>query len=459
MNSSFLRKLRKLLKNPKHFLLDSKYLSFIFMAKNNSFQEEEKPIIHSQLPVNTKDKVNKKLTYESFNLGHFKNDVRDKKISDLEAREILLSLWAIHPWKEKLVNAYVYFYELNEEYVDACRFIEKAIIKHPNSNELKMSYVNLLRKSGEYNISKTVDVLENILEKVPDHIAARYFLCQFLWESQGVSPYLYKHIQVIKGKYKSLSPVQKNFLCACLYEFGRYTDVNELYPSIRPELKRKYFTLEMYYQETFEDNSLRVQAYNELLSCQSNFENQIKNANKISIVGNGPTELNTGNGIQIDSASLVIRFNNFATGGRFSEDYGFKTDYWVKGGYFIDIQRKNTVDFKGVIQSGNNTLFRNSSFDDFLWDAKISDTDFLFIPSRVYYDLIKELGTSPSAGLAIIYWIYLIRGKIPKDWVFGFSFGNQENNRSEHYFSNNNIGKFYPHNWDREASILNRILM
>jgi hypothetical protein len=51
----------------------------------------------------------------------------------------------------------------------------------------------------------------------------------------------------------------------------------------------------------------------------------------IAVVGNGPSELGKNKGAEIDGHDIVVRFNNYQTTG-FEEDYGSKTDVWVRGG-------------------------------------------------------------------------------------------------------------------------------
>lgn len=448
------RKLRKLIRNPRQFFFDSKYTPEII----------KKRILHIEAQGALKKNVGEaeKLKTEpvnySFDLNSFKKDINNKRINYNQANKIIMDAWVNKPWHDALILGYVFLLEKKDLYLEACNFLELAIKKKPTSIDVKLQYVMMLKKSGIYNIRRTIEIVEGILEKRPNHSSARYFLCQFLWESQGTSPLLYDHISYLKKDFAKLSFTQQNFVCACLYELGRYTDVDQLYSSVRDKILRKYFTLEMYFEYKFEGINSRVEKYNSILEFQRNFELSIKEANKLAVVGNAPCELGLNKGSLIDNSDIIIRFNNFVTGGDFAKDYGFKTDYWVKGGFFLDIQRKNIADLKGIIQSGNNTLFRNTSFDDFLFDADITLTPFFFIPPKVYYDLIGELNVSPSAGLSMLYWIYLIRGKVPRSWVFGFSFGSQVNNRSEHYFNNYNEKRFYPHNWDKEAIVLNNII-
>ena len=59
--------------------------------------------------------------------------------------------------------------------------------------------------------------------------------------------------------------------------------------------------------------------------------NLIKNASSIAVVGNSGRELGKKLGKQIDGHDIVIRFNNYL-GEIYAEDYGVKTDIWVRGG-------------------------------------------------------------------------------------------------------------------------------
>lgn len=53
------------------------------------------------------------------------------------------------------------------------------------------------------------------------------------------------------------------------------------------------------------------------------------NGKSVSVVGNAPTEIGSGNGRKIDSSDIVVRCNNFKTVG-YENDYGKKCDVWVK---------------------------------------------------------------------------------------------------------------------------------
>lgn len=78
----------------------------------------------------------------------------------------------------------------------------------------------------------------------------------------------------------------------------------------------------IYQSKMFNDDKNLLKIFNE-----KDFEEYIK-GKTIAIVGNGPQEIGTSHGKEIDSHDIVIRFNFFNNNG-YREDYGCKTDLWV----------------------------------------------------------------------------------------------------------------------------------
>lgn len=76
----------------------------------------------------------------------------------------------------------------------------------------------------------------------------------------------------------------------------------------------------------------------------------------IAVVGNGPSEVGKGLGSEIDSHDIVVRINNYAIDG-YENDYGTKTDIWVKAS--LDFIRHGIRDdrIKAVLYESNLERF------------------------------------------------------------------------------------------------------
>lgn len=450
--TKFRRKLRKLIRNPKMFLLDSK-----IFKKNALPLKAEK--IKSVSNLKHEKKQVEKSKYEQFDLNVLRAKLADRKFEEVE-KEISL-LWRDYAWFTKLVKAYVLYLESSNEFYKIISFLEQCVNKHNKSKDIRYLHVIYLKKSGNYDCAILNSLYEQLINDYPLDLGIRYALCQHLWETEGVSDSLSVNLAILQ-KHKDLTANQKQFIAQCLSDAGKYSNALKLYSECRDKVSKKSHILEMLYTSSsmlpMERGGLGfIQELSEF-SCQ--FEKLVQNSSALAIVGNGPTEVGKGRGNIIDSSDLIIRFNNFANGGEFLEDYGSKTHIWVRGGFYIDIHRKNIPDLCGVIISGNNVLYRSLSVDDFLLDNYLSNSNLSFIPPRIYYELISLLKAQPSSGVAMLYWIYKIKGHLHRQWLYGFSLGEQKTNQSEHYFVNSAKPRngFFQHDWKAEGDLIKSLL-
>lgn len=90
---------------------------------------------------------------------------------------------------------------------------------------------------------------------------------------------------------------------------------------------------------------------------------RIVEGKSIAVVGNGPSEVGKGSGSEIDSHDVVFRINNYAIDG-YENDYGTKTDIWVKAS--LDFMRHGIRDerIKAVLYESN--LERFSLYDGYV---------------------------------------------------------------------------------------------
>jgi hypothetical protein len=368
-------------------------------------------------------------------------------------------IWRERPWTKDSIKIYSTMLARCNRVNEQVEFMRIASDKLPNDAEIQVLYCKLERATGSYD-TWIVDKLDSLLHKDPSLYQVRYFLCEILWETQGVGRNLLNHIRILQLDLDKISKQAQMFICACYCELGYYSKAIDIYNKIKNnnlDVKEYYFVSAL--RESYNEGKTdKFDFVNSIFEVQNRFIKKILSTESYAIVGNAPSEVGTGNGSTIDDRDIVIRFNNYNVDSDYRDDYGSKANIWIKSGFYQDIERRYIGEYDLVIQSGINPLFRNASFEDFSLDFRVAGVDFTIIPPYIYYELISKLKTSPSAGLCILYWIYKIKGKIPKNNVFGFSFGNQKKNSAEHYFINTKSKGFYPHDWQREALILNEII-
>ena len=174
---------------------------------------------------------------------------------------------------------------------------------------------------------------------------------------------------------------------------------------------------------------------NRLQENERLFERLVHEAEgSVLIVGNGPQEVGKGRGAEVDSAGLVVRFNTFSTEYPYSEDYGTKTDVWVRMVPHPYVRfAPDPRSLKQVMITGANRLYRN--YNNWDWfRVNINRLPGLgFTPSRPYVELAEKLGSIPTSGLLLSYMLYKLTGPLSRDQVLGCSFVNPEENQSDLY--------------------------
>ena len=118
---------------------------------------------------------------------------------------------------------------------------------------------------------------------------------------------------------------------------------------------------------------------------------------RIAVVGNSPEILNDTSGRDIDSADIVIRFNNVSDLKRQREHTGTRTDIWV-----MSPSTPVTLcpeDAKLVIVSGLQPLDRASFYWRHLPTVERELTQF---PAGIWYELVRCFQAPPSAGTLLL---------------------------------------------------------
>ncbi|MFN4099662.1 MAG: hypothetical protein ACK4GT_07790 [Pararhodobacter sp.] len=142
----------------------------------------------------------------------------------------------------------------------------------------------------------------------------------------------------------------------------------------------------------------------------------------IVIVGNGPQELGRGRGVEIDSHKLVVRFNTYQTAFPQSEDYGLKTDLWVRMPPTGYVKTESSAACRNIIVTGANRLNRPIGITEWLKNLIEQGKQVGVFPKDPFYELVAKLGKVPTAGLVIAYMLYRETGPVDPDRIFGCSF-------------------------------------
>jgi len=180
-----------------------------------------------------------------------------------------------------------------------------------------------------------------------------------------------------------------------------------------------------------------------------------KNGNFI-IVGNSPCEIGLNKGRWIDENDCVVRFNSAVSEYPLSLDYGTKTDIVVLNPNFYQTRRNNKTDLSLIVIS-DGCLYSSRNLSYKLHDLSF-EAPICLIPSWIDRELVSILHASPSSGMKILYWIYKYFGPIKKENIAGFSLSDQESGISRNYHINNDRHLPIIHDWSAEGNFLSRIV-
>ena len=180
----------------------------------------------------------------------------------------------------------------------------------------------------------------------------------------------------------------------------------------------------------------------------------------IALVGNGPSEVGKGKGPEIDAHDIVIRMNNYQTAG-FEQDYGYKTDIWIRG--FGGEDLNDYTDKMHYLFAGITGDYR---FIPLYWDFQL---DILYrdlvernitsgyISCDLYSQLSRKTQISPTTGFSSLYTIKSLGCKQLD--VYGFSFQQEKSDGyATHYFNDRDEQEAKErsvyHSWDKESEYI-----
>ena len=143
----------------------------------------------------------------------------------------------------------------------------------------------------------------------------------------------------------------------------------------------------------------------------------------VAVVGNGPGNIGTDRGAEIDAHDVVIRFNNFPDG--FAADYGTRTDIWVRGAHADVRDRHDLERFDLVLWEMDflHNVMEHPSHRDILYrDTLFSPDKVSFIGAETKRNLREASGLMlPTSGVQVIWALHQARGGLDGVSVYGFS--------------------------------------
>jgi hypothetical protein len=158
-------------------------------------------------------------------------------------------------------------------------------------------------------------------------------------------------------------------------------------------------------------------------TIQTNVENKmlekyVKNKT-MAIVGNGAHELGTGNGTEIDSHDIVVRFNNFNESSTYIKDYGAKTNIIFQGNDINSYKKNCDIMVFIMIYS---MPFSLDFIREYSERPKVNLTT--IENSIAYCEIQKKYNLFwPSSGFrALYYFKETLKLNIKSRDVYGFSF-------------------------------------
>ena len=149
------------------------------------------------------------------------------------------------------------------------------------------------------------------------------------------------------------------------------------------------------------------------------FESMVSAGKSVALVGNGPSDNKKKLGKEVDSHDVVIRINNYARG-EYEEDFGRKTDIWVKASFSaID---HNSVRYPSGLIFYADELTRRAIFPGYL-EAMYEETKRMpvecFAPG-FRKGLTRRYGGAPTTGFTLIQWLKGLHIRYLDVYAFSF---------------------------------------
>ncbi|MEY8198937.1 MAG: glycosyltransferase family 29 protein [Colwellia sp.] len=461
---SIKRKLKKLINEPSLFFSDSKIVKNLV---RDDVKEISKLI---QTAPKSKPKANLAKASTSFRLVVEDASVRSMELvgqstTNLNAGNV-----------EKAINCADRAVALDKfnvfAYIACCRAREKRegqplVLEYasslykliPDNNLSQLNYARCAKNHGVYD-SKVEAIYTDLYQKDKSEETLVDYL-QYIWECKVAQKDIALSM-ISRLENNDYSDKTNALIGAYLFDAGLKKESLKIARSIIDNKASKfikkysaYYTyLNAYYAiSKTESDKKTILAFKKIDKGEEALLERIKLSKRVVIVGNSPREIGKGNGKNIDSSDLVIRFNNYPETKEIKVDYGVKCDVWVRSiGSWVDTRDERQ--FKHVVISGTNLLSRGFNLSHFLHFNEI-DTEISVFNPQYHYELIEYLKGPPSAGLMLLYIVYRLKGELVGSDIFGFGFVDQLEE------SVVNIGKSpagVRHHWQAELDVYQSML-
>lgn len=354
----------------------------------------------------------------------------------------------------------VSFYKYNNDFLSLYHHYENS-----DKKTLRSTAVYGLKAGvySEYVVSCAVDYLFTNFHKVS--VQDKQLLLKKLYRIFGTKGPMES---VLNLYFTNRGKLTTEILVTCvgvLCEAGEYSkalklaaDIHEHNPSLWKEKRILAVSWLLYSSGYIVEQWAQVDAQNfDLLQSNiAGFERYVLDKN-IAVVGNSPCELKSLKGGEIDSSEKVMRFNSAVTSYPHYLDYGRKTDILVINPRYYESERnyKNDLDYI-ILSDANPFLTPGLSFK--VDELKKFSKYVCLIPGKIDTFLVNKVEGSPSSGLKMMYWLYLLKGKLDQRNVYGFSMLDQAYGMATSYSTNKPKYLGTIHNWDKEHSFFCKLL-
>ncbi|WP_228067303.1 glycosyltransferase family 29 protein [Microbacterium paludicola] len=179
----------------------------------------------------------------------------------------------------------------------------------------------------------------------------------------------------------------------------------------------------------------------------------------IAVVGNGPGNVGTARGAEIDAHDIVVRFNNYPDDHQ--DDYGARTDIWVRGAHRDVRDRHDIHRYEMVLWEMDlrrNLLEHPSHLEILARDALFSPGTVGWIDTETKRTLRDASGLAlPTSGAQVLWMLYRARGESLEGVdVYGFSSIDRHPDHGHYFDALGDVGT--RHDVDGEGAFLRGLL-
>ncbi|WP_053070284.1 glycosyltransferase family 29 protein [Alkalihalobacillus pseudalcaliphilus] len=440
------------------------YLSQLKVERANQHEMEHADRLKTQDYSNQQQQEKPEESLESIEstpkMEDLQNDSEEEKLKETAKKETISSKSESYLLKIKELQGRNQLREVEALYVEALE-----VVGEPKEKAaLLKEFATFLIYKGEY--SKRVGMfLYQSLELNPT-MSTLSTMIDYFYKIKGATEEV---LALVKRVMKKEEPNAKKLMkyAAIFNDAGHYTKAIQLYQQaveLNAKVNEEHLYLGLHAMVSERKPHIvgasndAYELFKQIKEGEQTFEQLVlQSKGDICVVGNSPCELGRRNGAAIDEHALVIRFNNYAVHHPFHLDYGRKTDIWVKSGFYTNVKKRPLEHYQHIVVSGTNLLHSNRYGYDLFIDSVSARIPTSIIPDAVMKELMDILEAPPSAGLAILYWLYQLNGPLKKDHIFGFSFTDQPENQNAHYFIDPSNRKIQHHHWRAERELYERL--